>query len=77
MARHEVGRYKGQASMLGSCQLDRLSGRFRASKLTGRRLPVGREREFADLNSGHTGADQPGALPAQLLSVSSPPQTGR
>ena len=38
---------------------------------------VGREREFADGNSGHTRGDRPRALPAQLLGVSSPPQTGR
>ena len=38
---------------------------------------MGREREFGYRNSGHSGADRREALAAQLLSVSSPSQTGR
>ena len=38
---------------------------------------MGRQREFADASSGHTSADRPGAVPAEPLTVSSPPHTGR
>jgi hypothetical protein len=67
---NEMGRF-------GSAAVDRTSVWFEAPSPSTPMSAMDREREFADRNSGHSGAGRPGALAVQLRSVSCPPQTGR
>ena len=50
---------------------------LRASNLVWPMTAPGREREFANRHSGHSGADRPGVLAARFPSVGSASQTGR
>jgi hypothetical protein len=69
---------KTPESVVGALALlDGTKVKFRVPNLARWMSVPGREREFADRNSGHTCAHRPQVLAVQLVNVSSPLQTGR